>query len=316
MKNSFFLLKWMTLLAIMMACDEIIEPDISNQQLTVLTPADGMTSDRLSQTFRWEPLKGGREYHLQIASPSLASPSSYFTDTTVTRESLTLMLSPGQFEWRVRGKNAGYETPWVTREFKVDSTGNLMNQEIQLLTPTSTSVTNSRTIDFSWQALPMAESYIFQLKSLDGAYDTLVILPKPSVKVRVGNVSREYQWKVTSMNSSSAKASPTFQFSTDFIPPSAPELVSPREDTVFQHSSPITLMWKRNAGDGIRDSLFIFSSDQQTYRSGYPIAVSAQTITLPMQSPFPAGTYFWGVKSVDRAGNAGPLSTKRKFLVQ
>lgn len=312
--------KWSILFTVILlfcltGCDEIIEIDISREQVMLLTPADSLKTDKLAQTFRWTPLKGARAYNLQIASPSLKSPGIFFVDTTVTKEFLTLTLQPGKFEWRIKAINGGYETAIQSRIFQIDSSANLANQELVLRAPANNGLINLRVINFSWDGLPMADEYIFKLTASGSTYDTTVTTKVPRLQVKIPGTAHSYQWKVTALNTASAKISATYEFSTDYTAPAAPGLTNPSTDTSFQ-TYPVVFRWRRNGSDIKQDSLFVFNSDQQTRLTGFPIAVNSQFHVFNSQSSFPAGTYYWGIKSVDKANNSSILSGLRKFSVR
>jgi DNA-binding beta-propeller fold protein YncE len=82
-------------------------------------------------------------------------------------------------------------------------------------------------------------------------------------------------------------------------------------------TQPIALSWTRTAADVVQDSVFIYRADQATLFTGYPRLNGSTGLTLSSTStPLVTGTYYWAVRSVDRAGNLSPVSAKRAFVLQ
>ncbi len=305
----------------LVGCDDIIEPDISSQRVVLLTPPDSSRATAVVQTFRWEAVDKARTYRIQLASPSFAAPSTAFRDSTVRQAYFTTTLRPGTYQWRVQGLNGSYETAFSpTRTLFLDTTTSLSGQTLQLGQPAANAVTNTSLVRFSWSALPMAQHYelhLFPNPRVSGpaALDTLVG-NTTAVSVRLPRTSRTYEWKMKAVNARSFVESPARTFEIDVTPPAAPTLVSPVASASFL-ALPITLTWTRNSPDAVRDSVFLYQANQATLIQGFPRLSSGTALTLAAPTfPLASGTYYWAMRSVDRAGNAGPLSAKRAFVLQ
>ena len=302
-------------------CNDIIEPDISDQHLVLLTPADSSRATTVVETFRWEAVANARTYRVQLASPSFAAPSRAYRDSTVRQAYFTTSLRPGTYQWRVQALNGSYRTTFSsTRTLFLDTTSLLTGQNLQLALPAAGAVTNASLVRFTWTDLPMAQHYELHLSPNPraggpAALDTLVG-NSTAVSVRLPRTSQVYQWKVKAVNARSSTESAVRTFEIDVTPPAAPALVSPLASAYFL-ALPITLSWTRSAADVVRDSLFLYEANQTTRLSGFPRLGSSTSFALtPPTFPYVSGTYYWAMRSVDRAGNAGPLSTKRPFVLQ
>jgi hypothetical protein len=104
----------------LVSCGDVLEADITNEEIVLLAPLEGTTSTRLSTGFFWEGIPGVIAYQVQVASPSFGNPSYFVTDTIVDASGTRLLLEPGIYQWRVRGFNSGYQTSYSTATFSID----------------------------------------------------------------------------------------------------------------------------------------------------------------------------------------------------
>ena len=102
------------------ACDDIIEVvDISNETVTVLAPKDEVVLTVSDITFSWESLEEADSYHVQVATPTFSEATQIVLDTIVTETDISKTLGTNNYEWRIKAKNSGYETDYVTQKFSV-----------------------------------------------------------------------------------------------------------------------------------------------------------------------------------------------------
>lgn len=98
-------------------------------------------------------------------------------------------------------------------------------------------------------------------------------------------------------------------FNVDTVPPGTPTLLSPSSDTVTNDSTPY-FEWTSSVGGSMYqlqiDSSAIFGSLVVDYTSGY---------IYYTPSSFGDGTYYWRVRSIDRAGNIGEWSEVWQFTI-
>lgn len=111
------------LLLVVSACDDFFETDISQEEIELVSPADGIATEFFVQTFSWERLNGANSYHLQIVSTSFDNIELMVLDTVIVKTSFTHELFSGEFEWRVKGLNYTSETAYSTRSLTILSGG-------------------------------------------------------------------------------------------------------------------------------------------------------------------------------------------------
>lgn len=107
-----------------LACEDILEvPDISNEQVVLLAPANESQVPQGTINFSWEKVTEATSYRLQVATPSFEQAAQIVLDTLLTNDSVPLRvsteLSTGNFEWRVRAENSDYATPFALNAFAV-----------------------------------------------------------------------------------------------------------------------------------------------------------------------------------------------------
>lgn len=278
----------------------------------MLLPADSTIVNSADVTFRWEMIKGAASYRLQVASPSFRSPSQLYLDTLSSDLTLSLPLQPGTYEWRVQALNSGYQTGYTSRLFAVDSASNLSGSSVRLLTPLKDIYTNQQKVLFTWDAVQRAEKYILEILS-PARFDTVLYVT--SVYRTLPVAGQTYEWRVRALNATGAVLSDKRKFTTDFELPEVPSLLHPRPDTTI-FDWPVKLKWKHGSTDVTGDSVFLYLADQKTLVSSFPKAVTTPYFMLTSSQSLVPGSYYWSVRSYDRAGNIGLVADKYKFIVK
>lgn len=305
--TSFFLL-----LFLLTTCRVVFEPDITLSQVKLLAPPDSAVTDILLQTFWWEYLDGADYYRLQIVTPSFSNISRLILDTLIYGDKCNFSLLPGKYEWRVCAENFAYSSAFFTRKLAVDSTPDISHQTIRLIVPADFDTTNTMTFRFQWELLYNADNYNFQLyygstrvfsqdSETDTIYKTLLQGDGP------------YMWKVRGQNASSNTTYFSRTIFLDTSAPGKPQLVSPDNKAQLAADSLIWFLWIRQVDNGssIRDSLQIFKDSL----FANPV-INAWCINPEFSDSLKAGTYFWRVRSFDKAGNKSDYSLTRKLIIR
>jgi len=110
----------LTLITVL-GCEQLIEvEDISNETVSILGPANNLIIDTSSVNFSWESLEFAELYQLQIAMPSFDTPQNIVEDTIIYTTSFIKTLSANTYQWRIKAKNFGYETPYTTQNITIE----------------------------------------------------------------------------------------------------------------------------------------------------------------------------------------------------
>lgn len=311
MKKLFFLF---TMAQMLNSCNDFFEADLSKGTVTIIAPADHASTTIATVNFYWEKLKTARIYQVQVAKPSFDSISTILTDTEVSETSFSLVLVPGTYQWRVRAKNGSSFTPWSTRTLTIDSTSDLSSQTIILYNPADQYATNSSTMSFSCYGLYNASQYRWALKTHTGDFSGSLVLPEQLVSdtvVTVSGLTEGYHdWGMRGETSFSSTLYAYRSIYVDFTAPSTPVLDLPVNGYTSTGPS-FSLSWTHgpDSGSPLYDSIYIYNNAALTdIIRAYKVS-SGNTMTDTLSN----GTYYWRMKTIDKAGNASGFSTSRWF---
>ena len=293
------------------ACDVIFETDLTEQEVVLLAPGDGVKTERFSVNFWWDPVAGASDYQLQIVSPNWDQIEILHLDSLTTENQVTATLEPGEYAWAVRGINSAYSTDWFTSSFTIDSTQDLSQQVVTLRSPINNVVLNTTEVIFQWDEITIADQYEFQLFTTP-QFDTL--LTTNTLTRAFPETDGSYSWRVVALNSTSEKRSNTRSFSLDFTDPIVPSLESPADST-SSNANTITFVWSSADSDIAEYSFYLYESNQTTLVSGFPITLTGTNYVLENADNLTDGTYYWTVDATDNAGNIGPAATSRRIII-
>lgn len=115
-----YLFVFMTLILIT-GCIDVIEEDISSDEINILAPAGGAVLAGPGVLFWWDLLPGADSYELQVVKPDFSAPAELVADTVITGGTVTISLAAGPYEWRVRACNSAYCTEYFYNTLTVSA---------------------------------------------------------------------------------------------------------------------------------------------------------------------------------------------------
>ncbi len=321
LKYTTFILLTLTLFS----CKDFFEKNLQKEDVTIITPANNSISTNVNITFDWQDVNGALEYRIQIASPTFSNPSSFYMDSTIDVSILALTLSPNEYQWKVRAENNSTVTEYSNiMNLKIDSSYNLSSQSLVLYTPIESLFTNHTILNFTWQDLYSVDTYQFVLKNGTNWNTATTLIDTLLVSANFTNVNNltegNYLWSVKGSNTlpSSTNFSQKFNLHIDLTSPNNPNLNLPTSTTTGLLSDSSYLFdWSRASNSGsvqseLFDSLFVYSDTIQTPITKYGSLLEDTLLTLPNT----AGTYYWNVKTYDKAGNESTIPYYKSFIVQ
>ncbi|MBC6999639.1 hypothetical protein [Cytophaga sp. FL35] len=118
-------------ISVLFGCEEVLEvPDISNQVVEVIAPKDSAIVTLTNVNFAWHETADTESYKIQVVRPSFEQAAEILLDSTIVLDSTflgtkaTKNLASGNYEWRVKAVNSGYETVYTANKFIVQISEN------------------------------------------------------------------------------------------------------------------------------------------------------------------------------------------------
>lgn len=316
--KKFNLLILSIILVLVIACDDVLEENIGNDQISVLSPLEGAIIYGNSSQFSWQELEGADSYRIQILNEN----QGYILDSLITSTIFNYNISPGSYKWRVRGENFAYSTPYTfPLGFSVQESTDLSNQLIELVTPTVDFYTNNTDLIFTWNQITSSESYNFELVKNFNGMETILLetdFTENSMEINPSlmNEDSEYIWKVKAKNSISETEYSNRSVFIDRQVPNQPILSSP-DDQFISSSTQLTFNWQNGIDEGNIQSEITNTIEISTDINFSTIVESNSTINNSSLLIFnDIGTYFWRVVSKDEAGNQSDYSIVRTFTIE
>lgn len=312
MKKHTIIRLTVTSLLFFAGCNTFFEDDISDETVKLLSPLSGISTDIATQNFWWEKIENAEYYHFQIVSPSFDSTEILLKDTVVTADQFNLTLFPSRFEWRIRAENSAFQTGWSTGKLTVFSTLDLTRQRINLISPGLISGTKS--IRFQWDKLYNAKTYSFIVykENWDGVEAVSPIEGDINTTFQTLNDGK-YVWGVKGKNDISETLYSKKELIMDSTPPIAAELISPADSSEI-NTKTVAFTWdSSDATSGVsHDTLKIFS-DKTLKKLEKTVVTENKSAEITFSE---LKSYYWTVRSVDKAGNVGMVSGTFMFTIK
>src|SRR4051812_38377846 len=126
--KKIFLLVLLLISIVMIRCSDVIENDLSNSLVTVITPVNGYVSGSAALQIKWEAVPGASAYQLQVVKPSFDQIKTFVIDSSIAATSFTYTFKPGNYQLRIRARNASSTGYYKTVSFSIDSSLDVTNQ--------------------------------------------------------------------------------------------------------------------------------------------------------------------------------------------
>lgn len=313
MKKYFFTLSSILCLLIISCTKDFVVKDIKNKLVTILAPANNLVTSNNAITFWWEELDGAEKYNLQIVKPNFSAVQQLIVDTNLTGTKFNLSLNPGNYQWRIKAKNAGGSTEYVTYNLTIDTTSNLTNQLVVPINPVANFITGSTSVSFSWNSISSASQY--QIQILNSSSAVLKDTTTTNISYNWSYTGGGYfSWKVRALNAYSISQYFTpLTFTIDITAPAVSVLTSPAHGSFVKDTT--YLKWTRNSAETKYDSVYvgIDSTFSSIISKAKVYANKLRINTLSPNLPVSPSYYWWKVKSVDTVGNTSGYSNQLKF---
>lgn len=305
---------WIIIICFLGACDDIIEDEVPQKELTINSPEDNLVTINNSVLFWWNHVEEADNYHLQIVEGSFSNVSSFVLDTLTTDNRYTYVFSPGTYQWRVRAENSISQSNYITRSIQIDTTSDLSQITVAILFPKDNTVMGAGTFTYRWSNVLFADSFLLKIKELGGGGNTLRELVLTDNEYQLDtSYSGEYEWSVLALNSTSTSQANNSIFEVDITAPLKPTNMAPKDGQNVTNR--FNLSWDsgfdRNPGS---DTVYIYE-DVSLVNFVDKHAVSGQSVQKTFSDSLGLDTYYWRVRSVDSLGNIGSYSNLESFTI-
>ncbi len=241
------------------SCEDIISvPDIREDSIVLLAPADNVVLNDVEVTFTWEEADFVDQYQIQVASPTFEEASQVVLDTIVgdslaTIRSITRSFIPDTYQWRVRGLNSNFQTLYTTRNFIIDTLGqdedvDLSMSMVTTIAPVDGTTLTESEINFNWEALENATSYNVQIAFPN--FETPVQVVRDTTLTGLSYTtelaSNTYEWRIKAMNDTSETLYTTHGFSVIHpldISGDSVVLIAPTSGSVIENNT-VSFSWE------------------------------------------------------------------------
>ena len=313
--NKSFLLSLILLWSL--SCDDILEEDLTNDIVQVISPTEGVIIDGNTVQFSWQDVDGADDYRIQI----IKSNQVFEADSLVGTNTFKYVLNSGTYQWRVRAENFAYNTAYTFPiNFSVETSDDLSNQNVSLSTPSINLYTNNTSFTFTWGKITTATSYSFELiKNLSGEETVLqepnITTTSYTIDTTKFDVDAEYIWKVKAVNDISETVYSQRSIFLDRVSPNQPSLTTPVDQETT--TTTVTYNWTNGSDSGNVISVITNTVEIASDTNFNTIVHSANTENNTYQYKFDmTGTYYWRVKAVDKATNESDFSIVRSVVVE
>ncbi|KIA97319.1 hypothetical protein OA93_15460 [Flavobacterium sp. KMS] len=296
------------------SCDDILEKDISDDTIQIISPTNNTKIESNIVNFAWNNTKGVDKYRIQIFEANQV----LVLDSLTTKTNITLPLKAGNYFWRVRGENYAYQSIYsFPSNFSTIIPDDLTNQQVILSSPENDKFVNFINISLNWIALDNATNYSVKVVNTttsqeifkkDSIRDTSVTLNLSSL------ADGNYEWRVKAKNiDTETKQYSARKFNIDTTSPNQPSNVSPSDNTI---NTNINFIWSIASDVGIIKSPITYVVEFSNNPDFTAIIQTKNSLSTTIQQSFSiAGVYYWRVKALDEAGNIGTNSTVLKFTI-
>lgn len=314
-KNFLFFL----LVTASFSCEDIIEEDITNDNVIINYPQNNEHIESNVVNFQWNALGGASNYRIQVIS----SNQNRVLDSLVSGNQFTHSLSPGTYQWRIRAENFAYQTAFTFPiSFTLVETSNLTNQQVILNSPSNNFYTQNTTPTFSWTGINAAENYTLQIVNITSGNNIVheeagIIGTSFTPSSTVITQDALYLWKVKGTNSISETAYSTRMFYIDRVSPNQPQNSSPSNEAILNDGVPVNFTWTAPNDTGAVPAPIQYTIQIATDQ-GFSNVIQSDTIAVTSyQYTFSSvGTYYWRIRATDLAGNQGSYSSYFQITVQ
>jgi len=303
-------------LCLLPACKDIMEPSLSKRTITAEAPGNSYQSLSYTINFWWDDVEDALTYRLQVVTPDFVNIGGLVLDTVVTKSQFAFNLKPGNYAWHVLAQNGSSQSAYSNPKSFTVLSSSISQQSVQLTAPANNYLSNQAAIVFQWGNLYGATKYHLEVDTNNFANESILVYDKTMPGQQVSFTfpkDQAYQWRVRAENDTvNAQWSSINTITYDHTPPAEVTTVSPADKQ--QISLPVNLQWN-TVPTAAKYKLYAFKADSVTvYNSSFPLSVTGNSYNFNLGNA--GDRIYWKVTAIDAAGNEGPASTLKSFVLR
>jgi len=298
------------------ACSEFIEPSISSSKVYLEAPANNFQSPNYTLNFWWDNVDNALSYRLQVVSGRFDSVAYLVVDTLLKKNTFTLNLQPGKYQWHVRAENGSSQSAYSEGRSLNILYSSIKQQSVLLSSPTNGFLTNQSNITLQWASLYGATKYQLEIDTNNFVNESAVLVNKTYPGLQANYTfpkDQNYQWRVRAQNDTAqAQWSVIYNITYNHTPPGVVTLIAPTNKQTV--GTPVSLQWN-SVTKAVKYKVYVLKSDSTTlYNSNYPTVVTATNYSFNLGN---TGEHvYWKITAIDAAGNESQPSVLRSFILQ
>jgi len=305
MKNNFILALSLFAIYALTSCNELVEKDLKDDWVYAIAPQDFAVINTQTPVFGWEKVKGAISYNLKLYSTAkdYNTVTGFIVDTNVTGTQYTQTLKSGYYKWYIYAQNGSSQSGLSIFRFQVDSSSDITNQHVILVSPKDNAITDTLKQVLVWSPLANATQYNVQVYEFtSGKIGDLykgALLDKSitSFTCEFPNTKKTYKWMVNALNGTLSSEINQRTISIDTTSLGIPVIVSPKNNDTAILSSPIKFEWSEvNTATSYqmevrRDTISAVQDTTATVASGKALSVTYYSATISQK-------YYWRIRAM------------------
>ena len=282
-------------------------PDISRQDITVVSPQAGSELTTGEVLFSWEAVPGAEQYRIVLVSPDFGQPQRVIEDTCLETTTFRTSLEDGEYQWRIQALNSAYATQPQVLSFRVATQPDIRRQTVTVISPLQNAEVGYEEVVFAWEKMDGATSYHLRVvsPSFGNVQQLMEDITLDETVHRLSLPKGEYQWQIRAFNAAYQTAVQTYSF----LRVSRAVDLENRKITIIAPSSGVTL----------KDPDVVFGWEPLDGAENYRLTLVSpsfdrveklwEDITTPetvFRRELPDGDYQWRIQALNEESRTTP----------
>ena len=250
MKNNFFVLLALFAIYAITSCEDLVEKDLEKQWVYALSPQDFASVNSQTPVLAWEKVKGAISYNLKLykTTSDYNTVTTLIVDTNVTGTQYTQALKTGYYKWDIYAQNGSSRSGLSIFRFQVDSSSDITNQHVVLISPLNNTITDTVKQNLVWSPVVSATQYnvqVYEFNSgkLGDLYKGAIVDKSiTSFLCEFPSIKKTYKWRVNALNGILSSPVSEYTLTIDTTKLGIPVIISPK-DTTSVHGNPVIFQW-------------------------------------------------------------------------